>query len=246
MGALFFNQIITIPISLDIKPQSCPNPLNAKSKGVLPVAILGSDELDVSNIDPQSVSLAGVSPVRWSIEDVSTPVLNSQNACDCTNEGADGFDDLTLKFKTQDIVAVIGSVNNGDEIVLAVTGELFDGTLIEGEDCIIIKSKGFKNQKTISPGPLENFSVLQNYPNRFNPETEIHFQLPAASQVLVRIFNTLGQEIRILTDREYEAGFHSLRWDSKDNNGNLVSSGIYLYQLKAGTFSLIKKMSLIR
>jgi len=92
----------------------------------------------------------------------------------------------------------------------------------------------------------EGFELEQNYPNPFNPETEIRFQLPQASQVLVRIFNTLGQEIRTLTDREYEAGFHSVRWDAKDNKGNLVSSGIYLYQLKAGVFSQIKKMSLIR
>jgi len=62
----------------------------------------------------------------------------------------------------------------------------------------------------------------------------------------MRIYNTLGQEIRTLTDREYEAGFHRVRWDGKDNNGNLVASGIYLYQFKAGIFSQIKKMSLIR
>ena len=91
-----------------------------------------------------------------------------------------------------------------------------------------------------------NFELFQNYPNPFNPETEIHFQLQAASYVVVRIFNTLGQEIRTLTDKEYEAGFHRIRWDAKDNNGNLVSSGIYIYQLKAGAFSQIKKMSLIR
>jgi len=92
----------------------------------------------------------------------------------------------------------------------------------------------------------EKFSLEQNYPNPFNPETEIRFQLPEASQVVVRIFNTLGQEIRTLTDREYEAGFHSLRWDSMDSNGNTVSSGIYLYQLQAGSFSEIRKMTLLR
>jgi len=91
-----------------------------------------------------------------------------------------------------------------------------------------------------------NFELFQNYPNPFNPETEIHFQLAAASQVSVRIFNTLGQEIRTLTEREYESGFHNIRWDAKDSKGNLVSSGIYFYQLKAGAFSQIKKMSLIR
>ncbi|MCH7681796.1 hypothetical protein IID10_20915, partial [candidate division KSB1 bacterium] len=56
----------------------------------------------------------------------------------------------------------------------------------------------------------------------------------------------LGQEIRTLTDREYEAGFHSVHWDAKNNKGNLVSSGIYLYQLQAGSFSQIRKMTLLR
>ena len=92
----------------------------------------------------------------------------------------------------------------------------------------------------------EKFSLEQNYPNPFNPETEIRFQLPEASQVTVKIFNTLGQEIRTLTDIHYEAGFHSVRWDGKDNNGNAVSSGIYLYQLQAGSFSQIRKMTLLR
>ncbi len=92
----------------------------------------------------------------------------------------------------------------------------------------------------------ESYALEQNYPNPFNPETEIRFELPQPSKVVVRIYNTLGREIRTLTDREYVAGFQTIRWDSKDNNGNAVSSGIYLYQLKAGAFSQIKKMSLIR
>ena len=92
----------------------------------------------------------------------------------------------------------------------------------------------------------ENFALLQNYPNPFNPDTEIRFQLPEDSHVVVRIINTLGQEIRILADREYAAGYHTIRWDSKDNKGNAVSSGIYLYQLQAGSFSQIRKMTLLR
>ena len=64
--------------------------------------------------------------------------------------------------------------------------------------------------------------------------------------MVVRIFNTLGQEIRILADRQYEAGFHSVRWDAKDNTGNAVSSGIYFYQLQTGSFSQIRKMTLLR
>jgi len=242
-------QAVALVTEFDIKPQSCPNPLNVTSEGVLPVAILGTDNFDVNDIDVSTVQLAGVAPLRSSIEDEAAPLSNRQDECDCTTDGADGFDDLTLKFDTQTIVAALGPVNDGDEIVLTITGNLTDGTPIEGKDCVIIKSKGGGASKSVAKnvGSLpESYALAQNYPNPFNPETEIHFQLPAASQVLVRIFNTLGQEIRTLTDIHYEAGFHSVRWDAKDNNGNAVSSGIYLYQLKAGAFSQIKKMSLIR
>lgn len=92
----------------------------------------------------------------------------------------------------------------------------------------------------------EGFVLEQNYPNPFNPETEIRFQLPEANHVVVIIFNLLGQEIRTLADKQYEAGFHALPWDGKANNGNLVASGIYLYQLQAGSFSQVKKMTLLR
>jgi hypothetical protein len=136
-----------IPVLLDIKPQSCPNPLNINSQGVLPVAVLDTEDFDVTTIDPTSIQLAGVAPIRSSIEDVSTPVLDKQDECYCTAEGADGFADLTLKFDTQEIVAALGEVTDGDELVLILTGELLDGTPIEGEDCIVVLSKGEKGKK---------------------------------------------------------------------------------------------------
>jgi hypothetical protein len=119
----------TVSISIDIKPGSCPNPLNVKDKGVLPVAILGSEEFDVFNIDPASIRLEGVAPIRSSYEDVSTPV-------------PDSYLDLTLKFEVQEIVAALGEVNDGEEYELTLTGELNNGMPIEGKDCILIISKG--------------------------------------------------------------------------------------------------------
>jgi len=104
--------VCPIDVSVDIKPTSCPNPINFKSKGVLPVAILGTDEFDVTQIDPASVRLEGVAPLRWAIEDVATPFVGDIDDCyDCTTAGQDGYDDLTLKFSTQEIVAALGDVN---------------------------------------------------------------------------------------------------------------------------------------
>ena len=92
----------------------------------------------------------------------------------------------------------------------------------------------------------ETYALYQNYPNPFNPETAISFQLREANHVMVKIFNTFGQEVRILVEGQYEVGNHTVRWDGKDNHGNSVSSGVYLYMLQAGTFTQMKKMSLLR
>lgn len=89
-------------------------------------------------------------------------------------------------------------------------------------------------------------SLQQNYPNPFNPETEISFELSNPSQVVVRIFNVLGQEVRTLSQEQYEAGSHTLRWDGQDNLGNPVASGVYLLRLEMEGFSVVKNMSLIR
>jgi photosystem II stability/assembly factor-like uncharacterized protein len=93
---------------------------------------------------------------------------------------------------------------------------------------------------------LTAFLLEQNYPNPFNPETEIRFHLPKSNHVVLRISNTVGQVVRTLADERFSAGYHQVRWDGKDKNENPVSSGVYLYQLQAGTFSQTKRMSLLR
>ena len=130
---------------VDIKPQSCRNPLNVKDKGDLPVAILGTDTFDVTQVDPASVDLEGVSPLRWDLEDVATPFgppyVGKEDAFDCTEEGPDGYMDLTLKFDTQEVVAALGPVNDGDVLVLQLTGSLLDGGPFFGEDVVVILKK---------------------------------------------------------------------------------------------------------
>jgi len=105
---------------------------------------LGSDFLDVNEIDPSSITLEGVSPISHDIEDVGTPLENNANGNldpnHCTEDGPDGFDDLTLKFDTQQIVAAIGPISDGDVIHLNLSGLFSDGA-IGGHDVVIIKDK---------------------------------------------------------------------------------------------------------
>jgi hypothetical protein len=134
-----------IPVFIDIKPQSCPNPLNLRSKGVVPVAILGTDELDVQQIDPTTIMLScedvevGIVPLRWAYEDVATPFEGQ--LCDCHTLGPDGYLDLTLKFSTTELASLIEELGfvKGETILLSLTGNLleeFDGSAISGDDCM--------------------------------------------------------------------------------------------------------------
>jgi flagellar hook assembly protein FlgD len=91
------------------------------------------------------------------------------------------------------------------------------------------------------------YMVLRNYPNPFNAGTTLFFDLLTPSMVDVEVYNLLGSRIRTLaTHQLYEVGEHSVFWDSGDDAGRAVASGIYFARLNAGTRVLISKMALIR
>lgn len=135
-----------LEVSVDIKPASWPNPLNTKSKGVLPVAICGTNEFDVTKIDPGTIKIkrggvtAGVSPLRWSYADVATPYPSDTGGGWAL--GSDGIPDLCLKFDTPAVAITLG-LNSfvGQKIELYITGNLlpaFGSTAITGYDYVDI------------------------------------------------------------------------------------------------------------
>ncbi len=87
----------------------------------------------------------------------------------------------------------------------------------------------------------DRFVLHPAYPNPFNPGTTISFDLPEAQQVTVSIYDLTGREVATLTNREYSAGSHSVKWDA----GEYVS-GIYFYQLNAGSFMAAGKLVLVK
>ena len=90
------------------------------------------------------------------------------------------------------------------------------------------------------------FELAQNFPNPFNPTTDITFSIDRAANVDLSIYNMLGQKVRTLTTGSKVAGTHVLRWDGRDESGSSVSTGIYLYTLTDGSTSITKKMALMK
>jgi hypothetical protein len=98
-------------------------------------------------------------------------------------------------------------------------------------------------KETVLP---ERFGLYQNFPNPFNPSTEIMFDLSAPSHVRLSVFNILGQEVIRLADKEYPASRHTVVWDGRNEAGRQVASGVYFYRIKTGETTASRKMVLLK
>lgn len=136
-----------IGVSIDIKPGSWPNPIQTRSRGVLPLCICGTGDFDVMTVDPASVRLhsedveRGVAPLRWSWEDVATPYTTDWGGGHALR--GDGILDLVFHFDTPEVATVLTLTGNvGETLPLILTGNLFgeyDGTPILGQDYVRIR-----------------------------------------------------------------------------------------------------------
>jgi photosystem II stability/assembly factor-like uncharacterized protein len=102
----------------------------------------------------------------------------------------------------------------------------------------------------INTGEITNnpngFRLYQNYPNPFNPTTTISFNLSKTSEVSLKIYNLLGEEVTTLLSASLLSGFQSVEWDGRDNNGHRVASGTYIYRLQAGGFTESRQMVFLK
>ena len=91
------------------------------------------------------------------------------------------------------------------------------------------------------PGIVEAYALEQNYPNPFNPSTIIRFSIPEQTNVTLKIFNSVGQEVASLFNGEVSAGNHEVNF-----NASALSSGVYFYRIQSPSFTETKKMILIK
>jgi hypothetical protein len=134
-------------VYLDMHPQSCPNPVKVSGNGVIPAAILGTANFDVTQIDPTSIQLWGehcdggpVSPVQYNYEDVSTPYTGSTD-CGCNTLHGDGYLDLTLKFDKHQVVSSLdlASYPHFSFVRVFVIGKLVNGCSFISKDCVRVQ-----------------------------------------------------------------------------------------------------------
>jgi hypothetical protein len=90
------------------------------------------------------------------------------------------------------------------------------------------------------------YTLSQNVPNPFGTGTTIAYTLPVKSGVALSVYDITGREVVSLLEEEMGAGYHTLRWDGKDNSGNSVSAGVYFYRLQASDFTQTRKLVVLR
>ena len=97
---------------------------------------------------------------------------------------------------------------------------------------------GTKDNEAIQP---MTYSLQQNYPNPFNPTTKIKYSIPEASQVSLKVYDILGNEVASLVNQEKQAGTYEVQF-----NASSLSSGVYFYKIKSGSFIQTRKMIVLK
>ncbi len=120
-----------------------------------------------------------------------------------------------------------------------------DGTLAFLVDDIGIYSAGGVGNDDHGVTPTST-RLVGNYPNPFNPTTNIAFDLKDAGNVQIDIYDIKGRKIKSLINDNFTVGSHSVLWDGKDNNNQTVSSGVYFYKLSSGDFQATNKMIMMK
>jgi len=142
-------EVPRIPVYVDIKPGSWPNPFNKKAKGVFAVAICGTEDFDVTQIDPASIMIyhddpgSGVFSLRWTYENAATPfVPDPPEEPDGHELEGDGYLDLVMHFDRKEVTPLLCDYETGDYVELYITGNLLEeygGTPVSGFDWVRVK-----------------------------------------------------------------------------------------------------------
>ena len=188
------------------------------------------------------------------IDENSLPINAYRDLNHVFSDTEDG-DALTFSVHDNSNQALVNVIIDPDSALdVGVTPNL------TGDATIVIRatdSAGLRTDDTlvvtVQPVPTAIDDVMptktllrQNYPNPFNPVTTISYDLAAPVQVVLKIYNSQGEEVRTLVDTHQPQGIWSVVWDGRNNAGRRVGSGVYFYKLSAGRFTAARKLVLLQ
>ena len=173
----------------------------------------------------------GVMINSHTLEDGSTRVLAVNMNGGLLSFSADGF--IT--------VPVMINAGRGERVKVDISEVQLIGQ--DGQN-IPVHAKG-DGSVALELIPMQ-YVLYQNFPNPFNPVTEIQFDVPDVSVVDMVVYNLMGQQVRRLVNGELQAGYHRVVWDGLNDRGEPVSTGVYIYSLTSPSFHNTKKMVLLK
>lgn len=147
----------------------------------------------------------------------------------------------TTWFSTQDTSVYLNSQLGNNELLVIAEDKAGNQTL-EKRTYITDSNVAVEDEK----GTPQNYTLGNNYPNPFNPTTQISYELPQESEVELTIYNSLGEEVNTLVNKEQTVGKYTINWSGQNSHGELVPGGIYFYTLRTKKFTQTKKMLFLR
>ena len=176
-----------------------------------------------------NVTVSSVNPYDWSITDATGSETLIDD--DMASMAADNF--MSTLEEGQVLESVSGIFNFSFGTYKVQIRDLAD----------LGQTVGIVHDIRINPYA---YHLYDNFPNPFNPETQIRFEIGAQENVQILIYDIVGRQVRYLVNEQYSPGFHVVNWDGTNETGQPVSSGMYIYLLKAGDYMADKKMLFVK
>jgi len=225
-----------LAVNIDVRPGECPNRLNLSSRGKLPVAILGGQGFDPARVDPGSIRLNGVAPLRaaTTTRDVAAPNPGGAEECRCTSLPPDGFPDRIFWFDVPAIAATLRTPGSGRDAVLALTGATMDGARISGADCVLLGRGGKRDLASVRGNGSAAGEFLVDY------------RVPeGGASVRITIYSVSGRRVAELQNRVESGGEHTARWDGRDARGARAAAGIYFVKTEVAAELDVSKVTIL-